>query len=129
VNANGFLQKVPKSTLMLQSNYCIFTLSMNSQTLEKRKKLFASFSTQLALLQEKGVLNIDVQSEKSYICPICQRQFSEDYLDNSHKNYLTLEDAPPFALGGSKIALTCKECNNAWVQNRRSPGGNIETDR
>lgn len=42
-----------------------------------------------------------------YICPFCLKRFNEDNVAA-----LSLEDAPQGALGGSKIALTCKECNN-----------------
>lgn len=44
----------------------------------------------------------------AYICPLCIRAF-----DRKALALLTKEDAPPRALGGRPIALTCKECNNA----------------
>ena len=42
-----------------------------------------------------------------YICPFCLNRFNEDNVAA-----LSLEDAPQEALGGSKVALTCKKCNN-----------------
>lgn len=42
------------------------------------------------------------------ICPICLQPFS----DSDSTKMATKEDAPPQSLGGSKIVLTCKHCNN-----------------
>ena len=41
--------------------------------------------------------------------PTCQRLFS---LDNLDEGLLTDEHAPPKGLGGTIVALTCKECNS-----------------
>lgn len=80
----------------------------------KRKAIFDRFSGQLSLLRGNGyVKGRPFNYEKSYVCPICMREFSEAHLTESNtSNFLTLEDAPPDSLGGSKIALTCKECNS-----------------
>ncbi len=43
-----------------------------------------------------------------YICPLCIRGFHRADAAN-----LTLEDAPPRALGGRKVALTCPDCNHS----------------
>jgi hypothetical protein len=81
-------------------------------TLNRRKLIFNRFSSQLNFLKANGHFTQDLQFEKTYICPICLRQFSENHVQQSKNNFLTLEDAPPDKLMGSKIALTCKECNS-----------------
>ena len=43
-------------------------------------------------------------------CPICLSEFSRS--DVVAGTEVTLEHAPPKALGGAAICLTCKECNN-----------------
>jgi hypothetical protein len=81
--------------------------------LEKRKRLFDKFSNQLHILKNEGLLDIDLKFNRTYICPLCVRQFEEaDLIYSSHKNCLTEEDAPPDKLFGKRIALTCKECNS-----------------
>ncbi|VTR29679.1 hypothetical protein [Sphingobacterium thalpophilum] len=83
------------------------------RNLERRRSLFKKFSRQLLLLKEHGYIDRNFKYGDPYLCPICLREFSEDHLDeNKYRNFLTAEDAPPAALGGSKIALTCRECNN-----------------
>ncbi len=44
-----------------------------------------------------------------YVCPLCQARFPREALDSGE---LTLEHAPPEAIGGRPILLTCKRCNN-----------------
>lgn len=44
-------------------------------------------------------------------CPICLDCFGEV---NSTK-MATKEDASPTSLGGTKVAFTCKKCNNSWA--------------
>jgi hypothetical protein len=84
-----------------------------SNKIETRKRLFDKFSNQLHLLKSEGLLDIDLKFDKTYICPICVRQFEEnDLISKSDKNFLTEEDAPPEKLNGNRIALTCKECNS-----------------
>ncbi|RCW19726.1 hypothetical protein [Marinilabilia salmonicolor] len=79
----------------------------------RKQILFEKFSGQLHLLKENNLIDIDLKYEKTYICPLCLNQFSEnDLVPDKTKNYLTEEDAPPAALGGSRIALTCKKCNS-----------------
>jgi len=50
-----------------------------------------------------------VDGREWYICPLCTRGFAPECLK---LDVLTLEHAPPKNLGGSQIALTCKDCNN-----------------
>lgn len=85
-----------------------------SKGLAKRKQLFDKFSLQLGILRDKGfVRGRTFRFTTSYLCPLCLREFTGgDLYDTPGKNFLTLEDAPPDSLGGSKIALTCKECNS-----------------
>lgn len=84
-----------------------------SNNIENRRRLFERFSNQLHLLKNEGHLDIELKFDKTYICPICIRQFSEnDLVSKSNKNFLTEEDAPPEKLQGNRIALTCKECNS-----------------
>ena len=60
------------------------------------------YKKQLSVLAELGY---DVQKE--FRCPFC--------LQNIHDPAkISREDAPQEALGGSKIALTCKDCNNRY---------------
>lgn len=84
-----------------------------SNGLDRRRNLFNRFADQLLLLKEKGLIAVNFQFDRPYICPICLREFSEaDLAENPKRNFLTLEDAPPASLRGSKVALTCKECNS-----------------
>lgn len=89
---------------------------MPNDSYQKRKTLFDKFSGQLHLMKNHGLLNINLKYDKTYICPICLEQFTERHLIQSGDNYLTLEDAPPDSLKGSKIALTCRKCNNGCGQ-------------
>lgn len=81
---------------------------------EKRQKLFDKFSNQLHRLIELKLYDIDLKFDKTFICPICLKQFSDKDLDTALKNHLTLEDAPPKSLGGKANTLTCKKCNNEF---------------
>lgn len=60
------------------------------------------YKKQLSLLAELGY---DVQKE--FRCPFCLQ-----YIHDPVK--ISREDAPQEALGGCKIALTCKDCNNRY---------------
>lgn len=57
---------------------------------------------QLAILTGLGMY-----VQPRYMCPFCLRYFYDSTL-------ISREDAPQDSLGGSKIALTCKECNNKY---------------
>ncbi len=67
--------------------------------------LYKQSLAHLQLLQDKK--NLISTFENKYICPICLRKFSAEQFDK-----LSLEDAPQASLGGRKIAITCKCCNN-----------------
>jgi len=87
------------------------------KSLKRKRRLFRKFSGQLLLLQANGMINYPFIYPDPYICPICLREFSEDHLnEDKYENFLTAEDAPPDSLGGTKVALTCRECNNSCGQ-------------
>ena len=44
-----------------------------------------------------------------YVCPLCTQAFDRSALE---VRILTLEHAPPEALGGREVCLTCARCNN-----------------
>jgi hypothetical protein len=84
-----------------------------SKGIGKRKKIFDKFVNQLKILNENNLLaNFEGHEEGVYICPICLNKFSKKDLSGNSTNMLTLEDAPPKALGGKANTLTCKKCNN-----------------
>ena len=66
----------------------------------------------MIFLKSKGIIDIELKYERTYICPICLDQFAESALDQKIENPLSLEDAPPKSLGGKAKILTCKKCNN-----------------
>jgi hypothetical protein len=79
---------------------------------EKRKYLFKKFSQQLRDVVNAGLYEVELPYAETFICPICLKHFSEGDLEVNLENHLTLEDAPPYSLGGKANALTCKKCNN-----------------
>lgn len=79
---------------------------------KKRKLIFDKYSENLIFLKSKGIIDIELKYERTYICPICLDQFAESALDQKIENPLSLEDAPPKSLGGKAKILTCKKCNN-----------------
>jgi hypothetical protein len=81
---------------------------------KKRAQLFEKYSAQLHNLTRQGLIDLELQFDKTFICPTCLIQFSKDDLDTSKKNFLTLEDAPPKSLGGKANTLSCKCCNNSF---------------
>lgn len=85
-----------------------------SKGASKRQILFNKYSNQLHRLVEMKLYDLNLKFKKTFICPICLNQFSEEDLDTSKRNYLTLEDAPPKSLGGKANTLTCKKCNNEF---------------
>ncbi len=66
-------------------------------------KMFNAYNKHLNIIRELGITD----STDDYICPLCLRGFSKDEIKE-----LSLEDAPQEKLGGNKIAITCKHCNN-----------------
>lgn len=78
----------------------------------RRNTIFKKFSKQLHEIVADGLYNIDLKYEQTYVCPICLNQYSIEDLKTEVENHLTLEDAPPYSLGGKANTLTCKKCNN-----------------
>lgn len=78
----------------------------------KREKLFDIYSTNLALLKQKGYFSSEDQINSGYICPLCFKIFDKNGLSQEYDDHLTLEDVPPKTLGGNVKLLTCKICNN-----------------
>lgn len=68
---------------------------------EKKYAIFQKYNENLS-----KVLN---QKVDFILCPICLDKF---YIDDIKNKVLTLEDVPQKSLGGKKILLTCKTCNN-----------------
>ena len=59
--------------------------------------------TNLEILRDLGIIIPD----GDFICPICLKSFSEtEYCD------LTEEDVPQASLGGTRVTLTCRNCNS-----------------
>ncbi len=87
---------------------------------DRRDRLFAKYSKNFKLVCDwqkwkvgyKNNGSIDPVEDDYYPCPLCLNIFTKSALDQSLTNPLTLEDAPPKALGGKPIVLTCKKCNN-----------------
>lgn len=90
-------------------------VDQNDQS-RKRQKLFNVYSANIHMLVERGELNLKLQYDKTYVCPLCLDQFSEESLLQNSVNPLTLEDVPPVSLGGHANILTCKRCNNLCGQ-------------
>ena len=61
------------------------------------------------MLNNLKILNgFGVVDDAYYKCPLCMSQFS----DETAMRLLTEEDVPQAALGGKRIALTCRHCNS-----------------
>lgn len=89
----------------------------DAMSTERRLNIFYRYSNHLNLLVSEGILSeISLDYEKTYICPICLGQYSEEHLNQESENPLTLEDVPPKSLGGKANILTCKACNNRCGQ-------------
>lgn len=68
-------------------------------------RLYNLYREQLLILHKMNLY----QQHENYICPFCLKSFSDKAI-----NFLSLEDAPQKSLGGNKVALTCKKCNNSF---------------
>ena len=66
-------------------------------------KMLNAYYKHLNIIKELGI----VDRTDDYICPLCLHGFNKEDI-----NKLSLEDAPQEKLGGNKIAITCKHCNN-----------------
>jgi hypothetical protein len=66
-------------------------------------KMFDAYKKHLDIIRELGITD----RTDDYICTICLRGFSKEEITE-----LSLEDVPQVKLGGRKIAITCRHCNN-----------------
>ena len=71
-----------------------------------KASLYAKFNSHLQLLQTNGMAN---GLTGDYVCPLCLASFTQQEVST---NAISEEHAPQKSLGGHKIALTCKGCNN-----------------
>lgn len=78
-----------------------------SKTEAKRNRIYKKYVTNLNLLVDNNLIS---SKKDHFICPLCLKEYSKSYIDKD--DFLTLEDAPPKALGGKANILTCKKCNN-----------------
>ena len=77
-----------------------------------KQRLFEIFSQNLSWVKEHPNIKLEPDFENGCLCPLCMKVFSVSDLDSTLENYLTLEDVPPFSLGGSPKTLSCKKCNS-----------------
>lgn len=68
-----------------------------------RLEYIKSMHHNLCILKEQGVF-----VNENYLCPLCMKAFSDDEVITC----LSEEDVPQASLGGKRIALTCRKCNN-----------------
>jgi hypothetical protein len=60
-----------------------------------------------------------------YVCPLCR----EPYGRQQTASHITFEHVPPHSVGGTRIALTCRSCNNSAGTLLDAPLGRDETTR
>ncbi len=85
-----------------------------------REKLFTLYASNIKEIFEhekwklgyEDILGKIIEIYEFYYCPICGMPFLKESLNQDSPNPLTIEDVPPKKLGGKKLLLTCKECNN-----------------
>ena len=71
-----------------------------------KASLYNKFHCHLQLLQTNGMAD---GLTGDYICPLCLTSYTQQEVNTSE---VSEEHAPQKALGGHRIALTCKDCNN-----------------
>lgn len=67
-----------------------------------KKEYYIRMHNNIKILRTK-----EINIEGDYVCPLCLKSYREQDVIK-----LTEEDVPQRSLGGRRIALTCKECNN-----------------
>lgn len=89
---------------------------MQSKQFNTRLKIFEKYSenyNRIYFSQKWDYLgNVEPISFEFVVCPLCLEVFKKNNIHSSAPNPLTLEDIPPASLGGKKLILTCKKCNN-----------------
>lgn len=69
-----------------------------------KERYISAVGKNISILKEMGVIVPDGY----YICPLCMRGFANGSINSA----LTEEDVPQHSLGGTRITLTCGNCNN-----------------
>ena len=59
----------------------------------------------------KKLREFDIDIQGDYLCPLCLKSFTKQEV----RKILTEEDVPQASLGGSRITLTCRQCNSTSV--------------
>jgi len=65
---------------------------------------------QFFLQGARAIQSLFNETDQIYACPICGEAFDRDEVESN--GMLSLEHAPPKAVGGAGVCLTCKLCNN-----------------
>jgi|GEM_PF-5276873 len=86
----------------------------------KKEKLFEKYSKNLESVKPYLTGKELMTGGPQIICPLCRYTFTKNAFDKKYDDHLTIEHAPPKAMGGHEVALTCKICNN-------NAGGRIES--
>lgn len=90
-----------------------------SKKVREREKLYQIYNRNLQLVV--GAMKYDlckmvdgepIKTDDGYLCPLCINFFCVDDLDQNRSNPLTLEHIEPDSIGGKRVVLTCKDCNN-----------------
>lgn len=90
------------------------------KSIELREKIFKIYSGNLKFVVERYKIQLGAENENGtesidvplYICPLCLNGFSQELINQTYENPLTIEDLPPKSVGGNPKILTCKKCNN-----------------
>jgi hypothetical protein len=75
----------------------------------RRAGLADSITSRMASMNQVIVDEAGEPVRDFYICPLCTRVMM---MVHAQARDLTFEHAPPEALGGREVVLTCKDCNN-----------------
>ncbi|PIQ22579.1 MAG: hypothetical protein COW65_02370 [Cytophagales bacterium CG18_big_fil_WC_8_21_14_2_50_42_9] len=93
------------------------------KAVDKRQLLFNLYSNNLKTFLELTKLKIKIKNElgefvelneSAIFCPLCKSLFTEELLQNTNSNQLTIEHIPPESVGGKGKILTCKSCNEKF---------------
>lgn len=78
----------------------------------RKKDLFNLFAANLEAVKRLSKIKFKGSLTTGYVCPLCNKVFSNSALNPEHHNHLTEEHVPPHSLGGEVRLLLCKSCNN-----------------
>ena len=81
---------------------------------EKCRRLFETYSRNLGAVKKHPWVHLEPDVEDVFLCPQCFCYFTrEEVLAGENvEASVTLEHVPPKALGGRRLTLTCKKCND-----------------